>query len=71
MIIVCNGWIRYGYKVDIMWKNNMDELNFPWEKNWTALHFLYNLQLYNCNNRALSNHFCWTPLFMKDWVLWP
>ena len=31
-----------------MKKSNMDELNFLWEK--TALHFLYDLELYNRSN---------------------
>ena len=29
MIIVCNGWLRYGYNVE---KYNVEELNLPWEK---------------------------------------
>ena len=30
---------------DIMWKNNLDKLNFPWKK--AALQLLYDLQLSN------------------------
>ena len=32
-----------------MEKYNLDELKFLWEK--AALQFLYDLQLYNCNNK--------------------
>ena len=36
MIIVCNGWLKYGHNVE---KYNVEELNFPSEK--TASHFPY------------------------------
>ena len=33
LIIVCNGWIKYGHNVE---EYDQDELNFPWGKNCLA-----------------------------------
>ena len=44
-MIVCNGWIKHGYNVDIMGKNNVNKLKFSMEK--TTLSFLYDLLIHN------------------------